>query len=221
VLRVAFVLGFAASLAVPASARGVGTDISAPATMPIGPQVEAPYGFVDFCTRNPAPCRLHAAEITNIRLTPEHRATLERVNAKVNRLPQITDLDNYGVVEYWSYPNKRGGDCEDLALEKQRRLVALGFPEDALLLAVVRQANGEGHTVLVAETDRGEFVLDNLSSRILAWSDAPYTWRKRQSRRASGIWQSIDPIATRIAEASKLPARRDTTSAPLRSGTLR
>lgn len=220
-LRVLFVLGFAASLAIPASARGFDVNVSAPATMPIGPQVEAPYGFVDFCTRNPAPCRLHATEITNIRLTPEHRATLERINAEVNRLPQITDLDNYGVVEYWSYPNKRGGDCEDLALEKQRRLVALGFPEDALLLAVVRQANGEGHTVLVVETDRGEFVLDNLNPSILAWADVPYTWRKRQSRLASGLWQSVDPDATRIAEASKLSNQRDTTSAPLRSGTLR
>lgn len=214
----AIVLGFAASLAMPATARDVDTDVSAPATMPIGPQVEAPYGFVDFCTRNPAPCRLHAAEITNIRLTPEHRATLERINAEVNRLPQITDLDNYGVVEYWSYPNKRGGDCEDLALEKQRRLVALGFPENALLLTVVRQRNGEGHTVLVAETDRGEFVLDNLEPAILAWSDVSYTWRKRQSRLASGVWESVEPGAARIADAMK---QRDTTSAPLRSGTLR
>jgi predicted transglutaminase-like cysteine proteinase len=97
------------------------------------------------------------------------------------------------VREYWTYADAQGGgDCEDLALEKRRLLISQGWPADTLLMATVRQWNGEGHAVLLVETDRGEYVLDNESWRIVASSDAPYIWRARQSRERPYVWVSLD-----------------------------
>ncbi len=62
-----------------------------------------------------------------------------------------------------AYP-PTAGDCEDIALLKRRDLIEKGWPVGALLMTVVRQANGEGHAVLTVLTDRGDLVLDNLKS---------------------------------------------------------
>ncbi len=47
------------------------------------------------------------------------------VNADVNaKIVPETDQDNYHVAEYWTYPADGRGDCEDIALEKRRELIA-------------------------------------------------------------------------------------------------
>ena len=57
---------------------------------------------------------------------------------------------------------------------------------------VVRQKNGDGHAVLTVRTSNGDYILDNLEPRILAWTDTDYTFLKQQSARNSGVWVSID-----------------------------
>ena len=69
--------------------------------------------------------------------------------------------------------------------------MALGIPANTLLMTVVRQPNGEGHAVLTVRTDRGDFILDNLDQRVLAWNDTDYTFLKRQSTANTGTWVSI------------------------------
>ena len=96
----------------------------------------------------------------------------------------------FGVPELWSYPTTEG-DCEDYALLKQYMLQRAGVPRSALLITVLRQRNGAGHAVLTVRTDQGDFVLDNLDERILAWNETDYLYLKRQSERDAGKWVAI------------------------------
>ena len=46
-------------------------------------------------------------------------------------------------------------------------------------------------TVLTVRTDMGDFVLDNLEPRVLAWTETDYRFLKRQSEKHSGLWVSV------------------------------
>ena len=71
-------------------------------------------------------------------------------------------------------------------------------------MTVVRQPNGDGHAVLTVRTSRGDFILDNLEPRVLAWTDTEYTYLKRQSERNSGAWVPInDGRAVAVGSASR------------------
>ena len=60
-------------------------------------------------------------------LTRKLWATIVNINNSVNtRIKPRTDMENYGVEEYWSYPDNGYGDCEDYALEKRRELMERG-----------------------------------------------------------------------------------------------
>lgn len=161
--------------------------------MPVGQQVLPPYGYVAFCLRDRHECEGGTDTPKNMPLTPDRWSQLNEVNDYVNRnIPQIEDIDNYGVQEWWAYPNERGGDCEDLALLKRKMLIERGWPQEDLLMTVVREWNGDGHAVLVVTTDKGEYVLDNKNWAIVSWADAPYTWIKRQSQKRPYIWVDLD-----------------------------
>ena len=88
--------------------------------------------------------------------------TLERVNLWVNtHVKPMTDMDHWGVVERWNYPDDGYGDCEDYVLLKRRMLMQAGWPREALLITVVRDKRGDGHAILTVKTDKGEYILDN------------------------------------------------------------
>jgi predicted transglutaminase-like cysteine proteinase len=42
-------------------------------------------------------------------------------------------------------------------------LIEASWPREALLLTLVRGADGEGHAVLTVTTDKGDYVVDNMS----------------------------------------------------------
>ena len=48
-------------------------------------------------------------------------------------------------------------------LLKRRMLIEAGWPREALLLTLVRGADGEGHAVLTVTTDKEDYVLDDMS----------------------------------------------------------
>lgn len=116
---------------------------------------------------------------------------LSSVNGAVNaQVRPRTDMEMWGKEEVWSLPGEFG-DCEDYVIEKRRRLMSMGIPAGNLLITVLRQENGDGHAVLTVRTSAGDYVLDNLDSRIRLWSSTEYTYLKRQSERDSGAWLSI------------------------------
>ncbi len=174
--------------------------------MPVGQQVVPPNGFISFCLRNPKECEGGTDHPTNMVMTPGRWTQINEVNDYVNRnIPQIEDIDNYGTVENWTYPNERGGDCEDLALLKRKMLIERGWPASDLLITVVREWNGDGHAILVATTDKGDYVLDNKNWAIVSWAQAPYTWAKQQSRERPYIWVNLDQSSFRLASNETVP----------------
>ena len=111
---------------------------------------------------------------------------LQRVNLWVNsHVKPITDMDHWGVVERWNYPDDGYGDCEDYVLLKRKMLIDAGWPREALLITVVRDKKGEGHAVLTVKSDKGEFVLDNQNENVVAWTETGYRFVKRQRHRCS------------------------------------
>ena len=178
------------------------------ARMPSGRQVMPPYGYVGFCLRDPKECEGGTNSPHDIAMNTQRWAELNKVNDWVNRnVPEYEDQQLFGRSEWWTIADpKIGGDCEDLALLKQKMLEKRGWPTEALTIAVVREWNGAGHAVLVVSTDKGDLVLDNKTWKIEPWTETPYTWVKRQSRMRPYIWVSLDPSKpARMADAELPP----------------
>jgi predicted transglutaminase-like cysteine proteinase len=114
----------------------------------------------------------------------------------------MTDMDQFGVVEKWSYPDSGYGDCEDYVLLKQKLLIEAGWPRQALLITVVRDERGDGHAVLTVRTDRGEFILDNQHREVRLWSETPYRFVKRQAQTNPNVWVSLGDNRPALATAS-------------------
>ncbi|KAB2669417.1 transglutaminase-like cysteine peptidase [Ochrobactrum sp. LMG 5442] len=159
--------------------------------MTTGERTSQPIGHYEFCDRYKSECNITSRNSNMLKLTPEIWKQIITVNASVNeKIAPMTDMEAWGREEYWEYPTTVG-DCDDYMLLKRRELMALGIPANALLFTVVRQPNGEGHAVLTVRTDRGDFILDNLDTRVLAWNKTDYTYLKRQSTTNTGSWVSI------------------------------
>jgi predicted transglutaminase-like cysteine proteinase len=186
----------------------VAADTSAAGERPLfvslGDNTRAPIGWIDFCARYAGECEARSAAPRDIVLTGQAWKDLVRVNKWVNEhIRPVTDMEHWGVVEQWDYPDDGKGDCEDYALLKRRMLIQAGWPREALLMTVVRERNGDGHAVLTVKTDKGEFVLDNQVADILLWSETSYRFVKRQSQGNPNVWVSLgDPRpATSTASA--------------------
>ena len=166
--------------------------------MQTGGRTTQPVGHYEFCQSNPGECA-QKSSAAPVELTRKLWAATIDINNSVNvMVTPRTDMEMWGREELWSYPDGVG-DCEDYVLEKRRQLMALGVPAGSLLITVVRQPNGDGHAVLTMRTSRGDYILDNLEPRVLAWTDTDYTYLKRQSERNSGAWVTItDGRATAV-----------------------
>src|SRR5215470_2572935 len=165
------------------------------AYVPVVSETRAPIGWIDFCTQNPRDCAGGSSQPRDVVLTSKAWRDLVQVNAWVNNaIKPMTDLDHWGVVEKWSYPDDGYGDCEDYVLLKRRMLLQAGWPREALLITVVRDKKDEGHAVLTVKTDKGDFILDNQAENIVLWSDTGYRFVKRQSQADPNLWVSLgDP----------------------------
>ena len=146
-------------------AAGVASQSAAPTTCcssrPATP-TRPPIGWVEFCADHPIECKVTPSAPRDVVLSNKAWTDLVRINKWVNEnVKPMTDMDHWGVVEKWSYPDDGYGDCEDYALLKRRMLMEAGWPREALLMTVVREKNGNGHAVLTVKTDKGEFILDN------------------------------------------------------------
>jgi predicted transglutaminase-like cysteine proteinase len=176
-----------------------------PIYVSVGETSRPPIGWLEFCNEHPRDCVATASQPRDVVLTPKVWRDLVRVNKWVNEaIKPVTDMEHWGVVERWSYPDDGKGDCEDYVLLKRRMLMEAGWPREALLITVVRDKKGEGHAVLTVRTDKGDFILDNQAEDILLWSDTGYRFVKRQSQSNHNVWVALgDPRpATSTAAAS-------------------
>lgn len=175
--------------ALPASASA---RLAASTLSPLGPETSVPFGWVDFCQRYSGECDEAARAPQNIDLTPAAMRRIEGVNALVNsKVEPVSDAEHAGAPDAWDYPTDGKGDCEDYALLKRRVLIEAGFPRAALLLTVVKDEHGDGHAVLMARTNRGDYVLDNLADEVKPWSQTSYRFVKRQSQENQNVWVAV------------------------------
>lgn len=142
--------------------------------------------YRQFCEANPGHCILIGESV--FEWTQETAAAIEAVNREVNAGIRLEpDWEWLGMEDLWCYPADGVGDCEDFALEKRRRLVALGFPGAALTVAIVHHRERFfAHTVLLAETTAGTLVLDNLDDALQCWDAVPYRYERREG--LDGRW---------------------------------
>lgn len=158
----------------------------------VGENTRAPIGWKQFCQDHPEDCTGGSVPALDVQLTKAAFKEMERVNRYVNdHVKPMTDLDHYGVVEKWAYPDDGYGDCEDYVLLKRKMLMQAGWPQSALLITVVRDKKGDGHAVLTVRTDKGEYILDNQEDQILTWSETGYRFVKRQAQTDVNVWVSL------------------------------
>jgi predicted transglutaminase-like cysteine proteinase len=188
---IAMAVALAAAAVVPAAEAAN----ERPLFIALGASARAPIGWTEFCAENVRECDGKPVEARDVVLTPRSWKDLARTNKWVNdHIRPMTDLEHWGVVERWSYPDDGYGDCEDYVLLKRRMLMQAGWPRQALLITVVRDTKGEGHAVLTVKTDKGEFILDNQEEQILLWSETGYRFVKRQSQTDANAWVALgDP----------------------------
>ena len=195
------VLALAASTLVGGPAAQAATD--RPLFVALGAYARPPIGWVEFCIENPRECDGKPLEARDVVLTTAAWKDLQRINKWVNeQIKPMTDLEHWGVVERWSYPDDGYGDCEDYVLLKRRMLMQAGWPRQALLITVVRDLKGEGHAVLTVKTDKGEFVLDNQEEEVRLWSETGYRYVKRQSQTDPNFWVALGDTRPALATAT-------------------
>jgi predicted transglutaminase-like cysteine proteinase len=182
------VAALAASLAVPSA----NAESNRPLFIAVGASARAPIGWLEFCSEYAPECETKPLAPRDVVLATKAWKDLVRINKWVNEsIKPVTDLEHWGVVERWNYPDDGYGDCEDYVLLKRRMLMQAGWPRQALLITVVRDRRGDGHAVLTVRTDKGELILDNQKEDILLWSETGYRFVKRQSQSDPNVWLAL------------------------------
>jgi predicted transglutaminase-like cysteine proteinase len=164
-------------------------------TAPVGDVTRVPYGWADFCTRQPQECRVDVTDPVDIVMNERVLRTLRLVNAKANaEIEPVSNFDHWGtLLDHWDYPTDGKGDCKIYALWKRKLLLDMGFPRQALLMTIVRDLDGNGHTILTVKTDKGDYILDNMVGEVRLWDETGYKFVKRQSQADPNVWVSIGP----------------------------
>lgn len=159
--------------------------------------------WVDFCRRHPTECAVDTSEPATITMTPDVWRTILSVNRRTNaRIKPKTDMEHWGIVDRWDFPEDGYGDCEDYQLLKRKLLAERGLSRRAMRMTVVIDDLGEGHAVLMIRTDRGDYILDNKTSAVLPWRDTGYTYVKREGQ-DSTAWVSLGGVGSPVATANR------------------
>jgi predicted transglutaminase-like cysteine proteinase len=160
-------------------------------------------GWVKFCEQNPGECAVNPGEARVITLTPQIWNAIIAVNKRVNAdIKPVTDQEHLGVVDNWSLPSDGKGDCEDYQLLKRKILADMGLPRRAMRMTVVIDEIGAGHAVLMARTDRGDYILDNKRNAVLPWQQTGYRYVKREGSDSAG-WVWLGNQAAPMVTATK------------------
>ncbi|MBY4592984.1 MULTISPECIES: transglutaminase-like cysteine peptidase [Rhizobium] len=155
-------------------------------SLPVTRSIGAPVGFGAACAKYKWLCGRMAAQQRN---DGAGIALLQKINRAVNLriIPAEDRPPSHGDV--WSLPVAGRGDCEDYALQKMKDLIEAGFPSNRLALSVVIGPHDQNHVVLIARTDGGDFVLDNLTSAVRPWRMTGYTFLATQDFQSRTGWR--------------------------------
>ena len=175
-----------------------------------------PGGLIELCAADPTVCAATPGP-ARIVASKANIDLISKIDRDVMReIHYITDEEQWGVNERWSYPVTGLGDCEDFALEKRRRLIDQGFPANAIAFTFVFiesqiTESRSGHLLLTLDMispDGHPFELyldinDNWQGgRLFSRSDlgdeiSRYDFWKRQSRNDPSLWVIYDDYIDR------------------------
>ncbi|MBY2925947.1 transglutaminase-like cysteine peptidase [Rhizobium leguminosarum] len=156
-------------------------------SLPVTRSIGAPVGFAAACAKYKWLCGRMAAQQLN---DQAGTALLQKVNRAVNgRIIPGEDRPSSRNKDVWSLPVAGRGDCEDYALQKMKDLIEAGFPSNRLALSVVIGPHDQNHVVLIARTDGGDYVLDNLTSAVRLWRTTGYTFLATQDFQSRTGWR--------------------------------
>ena len=114
-----------------ASLGGSSAPSERPIFITVGEPTRAPIGWVDCCIEYKPECATRPSEPRDVVLTSKAWLDMVKVNAWVNQsVKPMTDLEHWGVVERWNYPDDGYGDCEDYVLLKRRMRMQAGWPRE-------------------------------------------------------------------------------------------
>lgn len=117
-------------------------------------------------------------------------ALAERINSQVNAsVTYKTDLAQYAKSEFWIEAG-RFGDCEDYALLKRAYLLEQGWPAEKLNLCCCWDETNTYHCVLLIDTDKGFYILDNRQPCPIPPKSLPYRWDKTM-KEETGKWYEL------------------------------
>ncbi|MCX7141516.1 MAG: transglutaminase-like cysteine peptidase [Proteobacteria bacterium] len=98
---------------------------------------------------------------------------LSSVNNYVNRIPFLSDMQHWGVEDYWATPAEalasNGADCEDFSIAKYFTLKELGVPIERLRITYVKAVRlNQAHMVLAyyPVPNAVPLILDNLEEKV-------------------------------------------------------
>ena len=170
---------------------------------PVGEVTRVPYGWADFCTRRVEACRVDVLDPVDVVMSAKVEKVLAEVNAEVNaEIEPVSNLEHWGtLLDHWDYPSDGKGDCKIYALWKRKQLLDRGFPRQALLMTIVRDLEGNGHTILTVKTDKGDYILDNMVGEVRLWDETGYKFVKRQSQTDPNVWVSVGPATMPVTTA--------------------
>ena len=165
----------------------------------------APLQFVKFCMNYRTDCDAEAG--AQAQPLPERAMEMLRdVNSSVNEAISPLRKSTDPMAARWTV-SPAAGDCNDYAVTKRHQLIAMGWPQSALRLAVVLTDSGQGHLVLVARLPDGDVVLDNLSRNVRPWNALGYTWISMQSSANPRFWVAVGSHGQRL-QAKRLASVR-------------
>ena len=155
--------------------------------LPIGKVTDAPIGAETLCIDYFWACMDSQSPSFRVDLRK-----IENINRKVNAgVKEISDIEQYGADEKWTLPIGNRGDCEDFAMLKKYMLIREGIPAENLLISTVLDTQNQGHAVLIFRTGDTDFVLDNLTNKIVPWYDTGYLFIRMQNPDLPSTWVSV------------------------------
>lgn len=155
----------------------------------------APSGFYRLCKDKVlSVCKgsdgiLRTGEDGKVLMNSRLFTDLQSVNLQVN-VAIRPEAEQAGSQDNWQV-NLNKGDCEDYALTKKAKLVAMGWPSNALLITIVDTEFGERHAVLTVATNRGDYLLDNLLKKVINVEISKYKFISRQGAKGGYSWSRL------------------------------
>ncbi len=147
--------------------------------------------------------RKHQAKLLKLKNSVNDNLIIGEVNEFWNNKDYISDINHYGVIDYWAKPIEMiisgGGDCEDYVFGKYFDLIELGFnPEKFQILTTkISSDSTQKHMVLVYLNNDNYYILDNVNKYIKTISER-YDLYPDYSFNDSGtyLWLYKKPLKT-------------------------